>query len=265
MIGEAVDKQELPRDITDQQEINRILTKLFGSTDIMELARMLPEVARLNLDPNHRANVVFNCAKEAMKKLITDNSIVLTTTGHTVDSIARQDIAELAQSKFDLSVALNQGKSTALGQAYEYVWRTVAKTEQQRDPELILADLRKVGPQKPLGYLDTTTITEYGNTTPEQIINEATARGQKVIALNQGEAVYHPDGALFVYNEGALRSLLGKNVATLQEAGWSTNPEEFIRKVASELVQPQTALFDLVADAFADYGNPGRLRKNSKQ
>ncbi len=119
----------------------------------------------------------------------------------------------------------------------------------------LLNDLRKVGPSKPLGYLPISTITELCGVTVEDMIQEAEQKGlsTRIIYGN----VY--SGALYVWDETALNSHLAKHSNILGEAGWPMETVPFIEMTDRVTAPSKTPLFDLIADAYGDSRNPGRL------
>ncbi len=115
-----------------------------------------------------------------------------------------------------------------------------------------LADLRNVGSSKPMGYLPTWAIVAQGSTVPG-LTAELQAKGLKTIYLpSEG-------GWLFAYDEASLSDHLDRNSAVLEKAGWPTTAREFVRTVSKGGAPHKTKLYDVVADAFGDSKNPGRL------
>lgn len=131
-----------------------------------------------------------------------------------------------------------------------------------------LNDLRRVGPNKPLGFLAISRIYSEGSSIKE-MRSEAASKGLKtklfpigipIAGLGRFGVSLTSSGAFFVYDEEALRHFLDKNRNILEKNKWPTDPNKFINKVTSEDVPNKTELFDVVADAFADYKNTGRLK-----
>ena len=119
--------------------------------------------------------------------------------------------------------------------------------------EGLLKDLRDVGSQKPMGYLPLSTITELCNTTWEALAAEAHAKGLQAMDFHRDPP------ALSVWDEKALQRLLDSKRDVLTQAGWPTSAREFAEHVFIEDVPEQTPLYDLIADSYGDYRNPGRL------
>jgi hypothetical protein len=122
----------------------------------------------------------------------------------------------------------------------------------------LLDDLRKVGPEKPLGYLPISTLVKICRVNLGQMEEELKQRGLKTVVLGEEESEVD-GGALYAYDEQALSSLLENNRTTLQESGWPTEPEAFVQHLKVSAGH-KTDLFDLIAEAFGDKTNP--LRKN---
>ena len=129
--------------------------------------------------------------------------------------------------------------------------------------EDLLNDLRKVGPEKPLGYLPLSTLIEICHIDPKTMQEELEKKGLKVMILKYGETNVI-GGALFAFDEEALRRFLEEGAAILKKAGWPTNPESFVRHLRMP-AGPKTDLFDLIADVFGDKINPGRRQVQYKK
>lgn len=125
--------------------------------------------------------------------------------------------------------------------------------------EHLLNDLRKIGNDKPLGYLPLSTLIEQCGINPYVMREELIQNGLKVIILDHNECSIS-SGALFAYSEAALQKLLTDNKEVLLSADWPTEAELFI-KYLHTVAPRNTALFDLIADAFGDRVNPGRRIK----
>lgn len=131
---------------------------------------------------------------------------------------------------------------------------------QSHEGEIIkdyLDDLRKVGPSKPLGYLPLPTIEKFAPYSAEGIAEERKRNGQEVLQLSEDQC-HVTGGALYVYDREVLQRLLDEHTDILTKWSWPTSADEFVLKLATETATPKTALFDLVADSFADNNNPGR-------
>ncbi len=133
----------------------------------------------------------------------------------------------------------------------------IGRTNEKQNFDALLSDLRLVGPEKPLGYLPVSTLIDLCKVNPDEIIEELKKKGLKTITLNQEDSRIGSMGALYVYDEDALTSLLKNNEAVLKKANWPTDPELFIKHLKNT-AEAKTELFNLVADAFGDKINPGR-------
>lgn len=121
-----------------------------------------------------------------------------------------------------------------------------------------LADIQKVGPDKPLGYVIESQINAAG-TTVQKVRESCRERGR--IALEfPGYGRSGEEQALYIADPESLQALLNANATVLSEAGWPTTPVEFVCQVATTKAATQTPLFNTVADAFADTANYFRTR-----
>lgn len=121
----------------------------------------------------------------------------------------------------------------------------------------LLDDLDRVGPDKPIGYLPLSTINRCLQN-PELLMDAARARGLWAGIFSSSE-VSVSSGALCVADLQALSALLQHHQDVLSAAGWPEDPLEFFMKVMKDTAPRKTLLFDLIADAFADTTNSGRL------
>ncbi|SRR3989344_2087035 len=119
-----------------------------------------------------------------------------------------------------------------------------------------LSDLLDVGPEKPLGYLPLDTIRNYCHVDPAEVAKYLQQRGLETREWAQSFCNVG-SGALYVYDRASLQNLLNQKSKVLVEANWPTQVDDFVVKVAT-ICAKSPDLFNLVADAFADYKNPGR-------
>ena len=120
-----------------------------------------------------------------------------------------------------------------------------------------LDDLLKVGSDKPMGYLPVSTIIDHCRVDPTEVAAYLREKGL--------ETRYWPEsfcgvysGALYTYDPHSLNLLLANHSSLLEDTGWPGDADDFVVKVATTFAE-HPSLFNLVADAFADYANP--LRK----
>lgn len=127
----------------------------------------------------------------------------------------------------------------------------------------LLGDLEKVGKNKPMGFLSRKSITNSGS----QLETIQASLLQKGLESKMFTSSDQPNDAdvLFAFDRKSLRALLDKNTKLLKDNDWPTDPDNFILWVANrerdlaKVVPGRTALYDLIADGFADYENPDRL------
>jgi hypothetical protein len=135
---------------------------------------------------------------------------------------------------------------------------------QQRQPNL-LNDVLGVGPQKSLGFLSRRTIEECGSNL-EDIRAQLSKKGVQTKLYTSKEDMQSPSDVLYAFDTKTLEELLEKNRAILNDNRWPTEVNTFIDWCANrerdpaKIVPPKTPLYTLIADAFADYKNPDRLK-----
>ncbi|MCX6734084.1 MAG: hypothetical protein NTX63_04745 [Candidatus Peregrinibacteria bacterium] len=120
-----------------------------------------------------------------------------------------------------------------------------------------LSDLERVGPNKPVGWIAIKSLTEVGQIADiEQYRAHLTRNGVKTLLLTFEESKV-ASGALFAYHEEALKNMLDRNRALLENNGWPTEPVGFIYYLKKEAPRG-TDLFNFIADTFSDFNNDGR-------
>lgn len=117
------------------------------------------------------------------------------------------------------------------------------------DRQRVLDSIKKVGPDKPVGYLPVDSITNYCGVDPEDLITSSEEKGLK-IKIFEGET--WPGGkALYVYDKTALQCLLDENKDTLIFEGWPTDADQFVENLDFQ-VPIGTPMYKLIAKAFGD-------------
>lgn len=134
----------------------------------------------------------------------------------------------------------------------------------EKNREYYLENLYLVGKKKPLGYLPLETIIKTGKSL-DILIEELKAQGLQILLLNEEECTVY-SGALYVFDESALQNLLNRNNKLLDDSGWPKIAKEFVLEVANKDVdfKINAELYDLIADAFADYTNRNRTEFRAK-
>ena len=121
-----------------------------------------------------------------------------------------------------------------------------------------LMDLLEVGLEKPLGYLPLDTIRDSCGVNPSEVAQYLQQRGFETREWDQSFCKVG-SGALYIYDQVSLQKLLNNNSKVLVTSNWPTQADQFVVKVATTHAQSPSPIFDLVADAFADYGNGLRM------
>lgn len=126
-------------------------------------------------------------------------------------------------------------------------------------------DIQRVGKDKPIGYLPLSVVKDLNHEDPAEIMKQAREKGfyTEILQNDDPDSRISKDGWLFVADLDSLQNLLDKNADLLNEYGWSGDPIKFIKRITTNrgTAFPKTKLFDLIADAFGDFHNPGRTDK----
>ncbi len=209
-------------------------------------------------------------------QLALDAVIKAVESGREIDAAF---IGEVASMLHDEWVKRNSHRT---GDEWKKKYSELSEYEQRKDQLFVLAavsvleesdttdfgrakdkdllDLRRVGRDKPIGYLQLGSLQVRGYTV-DKVQQELEARGLKTLVLSDEESDIE-SGALYVWDHEALGVLLKNNHTILDEAGWPSEPEAFVRHL-KVTAPPKSKLFDLIADAFGDTKNPLRSEKVS--
>jgi len=97
----------------------------------------------------------------------------------------------------------------------------------QSEKDCLLADLKRVGPKKPLGYLPLSVFYEITSNVKD-FLSRLTIKGLGIIELDENESNIL-SGAIFVYDRSSLEKLLNKHNQTLKSQSWPLDTNGFIR------------------------------------
>jgi|SRR5215470_337418 len=114
-----------------------------------------------------------------------------------------------------------------------------------------LRDHIGVGSHKPVSYLPVRTI--------EDVIGITVAAYGSMVEANGGKCiVVEPDicciksGAVYAYSEHELAAILNRNAALLSANGWPSDPDAFIRRLASKWLPDDAPVMKVVKAAFGE-------------
>ncbi|MBV8848003.1 MAG: hypothetical protein JOZ16_00275 [Methylobacteriaceae bacterium] len=132
----------------------------------------------------------------------------------------------------------------------------------------IFDDLARVGEGKAIGYLPAGTICNPLNGCMATIEAGMLARGLEAMAFDAEQCCIQ-GGALYVFDRQALQKLLASSSELLAANQWPQDQERFVRRIASEWLEPDHPLIALVKSAFGESGSVGsrdlqRGRSNSR-
>ena len=122
-----------------------------------------------------------------------------------------------------------------------------------------LNHLLDIGPDKPMGYLPLNDIRNLCKVNYIELMNYLKQKGLEVKKWDRSFCSVG-SGALYAYDKNSLQNLLDHNFSILDDADWPRKADEFVVKVATTYAN-KPFLYDLVADAFGDYYNPGKINK----
>jgi hypothetical protein len=135
-------------------------------------------------------------------------------------------------------------------------FRDLPVDEQDRILSGILDSVRRVGPDKPVGYLPLYTIRDVLGLQVDVLSTEAQAEGLSALRLDPEECCIE-SGVLYVFDGERLAALLASEAETLASRGWPAEPEGFVRALAAEWVEPDDPVLPIIRRAF---GHPPPLR-----
>jgi len=115
--------------------------------------------------------------------------------------------------------------------------------------------IEAVGPTKPLGHYPIPE--ETGEEARKKLIDKYEKRGLKTYLFDStGRGLYY---LLYVFDEESLQELLSRRKKILLEKLWPLKAPDFVRMVAIDQVPSKTKLYTVIAEAFNDENNPGRI------
>lgn len=127
-----------------------------------------------------------------------------------------------------------------------------------------IEDLTDVGPKKPIGHLGISMLEKDLAESGSDLTMFAKEMEEKGLRIKISDHIY------WVYDPKALKSLLeskqdilisAKQDTAYQYANdepWTTDPDKFIDLITKKEAKKETLLYDLIADAFGNYGGSGR-------
>jgi hypothetical protein len=127
-------------------------------------------------------------------------------------------------------------------------------TNNQHEPPNPMANIEQVGPTKPLGYLPRKTITAVCGREIDEVRRWVELHNLRYLDLLPEECNIS-SGALYVWDDDSLSSLLIGNATMLSEVGWPITTEAFVVMVATRFGS-DARLYELIGRAFDDFRFP---------
>src|ERR1700742_2313163 len=98
---------------------------------------------------------------------------------------------------------------------------------------IVLSNLTRVGPDKPIGYLPLYTIRDILVMDPSALARESVTQGFSV-AVFQADQCCIKSGALYLYHRSSLEPLLHPASSVLAAGGRPIGPDEFVARTPRE-------------------------------
>ena len=114
-----------------------------------------------------------------------------------------------------------------------------------------LSDHTDFQPPKVISYMPIATIRNHLGMNLDQYVSLAADRGKSSIICDETEC-YIRSGAIYVFDEANLRSLLVDQAEFLRYHNWPSDAEGFVRRVSAELLDTGHPIMPLVRAAFGD-------------
>lgn len=118
-------------------------------------------------------------------------------------------------------------------------------------------DLKNVGTIKALGYMPISTLEGLGVGIAET--RDFAIKNNLYYKIFKHGECFVGGGAFVMADLELLQKILNANKVELVRNNWPTDAKAFVDKVITINVPQKTKLFDIIADAYADYTNHGRL------
>jgi hypothetical protein len=119
------------------------------------------------------------------------------------------------------------------------------------DRKKILESHLNIGQQKAVSYLPINTIENTLNLSIDEYVTMIEERGHSAIVLGPQECCIK-SGAVYAYNCMALGDILRDNNEILMQHGLTTKSDDFIKKIAAEWQDRDSALYQVIKRAFGD-------------
>lgn len=116
-------------------------------------------------------------------------------------------------------------------------------------------DLRALGAHKPLGYLPIRTVLRFGAPSLEAYTASLDQAGIRSVVLGPDQCCI-ASGAVYACSPEHLQGVLTRSAPLLAQQGWSTDIDDFVRRVAAEWLPDGSPLMPVIRAAFGDASSP---------
>jgi hypothetical protein len=108
-----------------------------------------------------------------------------------------------------------------------------------------------VGPDKPVSYLPIRTIEEVIGMSVDRYVSLIEQTGNQYAVFGVTDSCIN-SGAVYAYNRQGLAKILNENRDVLTQHGWPAAVDDFIRRIASEWLDPGNPITAVIRKSFGE-------------
>jgi hypothetical protein len=115
----------------------------------------------------------------------------------------------------------------------------------------ILRGVAQIGPAKPVGYLPLHTIRDILRIEPRVLAQDGAAKGLSAVLFGPTQCCIK-SGALYLFDRQSLELLLQSSRPILSASRWPLDPDQFVRRIAREWIEPGHPVVPVIRRAFGE-------------
>lgn len=127
-----------------------------------------------------------------------------------------------------------------------------AATSAPMHAKRILESHLNIGREKPVSYLPLSTIERVIGIKVSEYTGMIEALGNEFLVFASEECCIK-SGAVFAYSYRDLENVLRNHRDVLAHNGWSTDPRDFVRRLASEWLDDRNPILSVIKRAFGEH------------